>query len=194
MTNANDNPLIAGIEKIRGSWGWFLALGILLILLGMTCITFNVTAAFATIAVFGWVLMISGFLALIQSFRTGNWSGFLLYFLSAILRGVTGYFLLRYPVVGAETATVVLAAFFIAGGAFRTVGSAMVKLPRWGWAVFSGVVSVVLGFMLLAQMPLSGVWFIGFAIGVDLVFDGVSTIGFATALHSLAHRVAFGAA
>jgi uncharacterized membrane protein HdeD (DUF308 family) len=61
----------------------------------------------------------------------------------------------------------------------------MLKFPRWGWSVFSGIVSLVLGIMLLAQMPVSSVWFIGFAIGLDLIFDGTSLIGFATALRSL---------
>ena len=60
----------------------------------------------------------------------------------------------------------------------------MLQLPRWGWSVFSGVVSVLLGFLLLAQMPVSSVWFIGFAIGIDLICDGVSLIGFATAIHT----------
>jgi uncharacterized membrane protein HdeD (DUF308 family) len=194
MNDAIDNPLIAGIEEIRGSWGWFLALGILLILLGMSCLAFNVGATFATVTVFGWVLLTSGVLALIHSFRTGTWSGFLLYLLSAIFRGVTGYLLIRYPVLGAETLTIVLASLFIVGGMFRSIGSGVMKLPRWGWAVFSGVISIVLGVMLLAQMPISGIWFIGFAIGVDLVFDGVAMIGFATAIHSFPRRVAIGAA
>jgi uncharacterized membrane protein HdeD (DUF308 family) len=131
---------------------------------------------------------------LIHSFRTGTWSGFLLHLLSAVFRGVTGYLLIRYPLVGAETLTIVLASLFIVSGIFRSIGSGVVKFPRWGWAVFSGVVSIVLGLMLLAQMPISGVWFIGFAIGLDLVFDGVAMIGFATAIHSLPRRVAFGAA
>jgi len=48
--------------------------------------------------------------------------------------------------------------------------------------------------MLLAQMPISGLWFIGFAIGVDLIASGIAEIGFATAIHSLPSRAAFGAA
>ena len=182
MSEATYNPLIAGVEEIRRSWGWFLALGILLMILGMACITFDVTATFATVLVFGWLLLIGGIFALVHAF-TRNWSGFFLYLLSALFRGFTGYLLVRYPLVGAESLTLVLASFFIVGGLFRAIGSAMTKFPRWGWAVFSGVVSVVMGVMLLAQMPISGIWFIGFAIGVDLVFDGVAMIGFATAIH-----------
>ena len=194
MSEPTYNPLIAGIEEVRSSWGWFLFLGIALMILGVACIAFDVSATFATVLVFGWILLISGVVALIHSFRTGTWSGFFLYLLSALFRGFTGYLLIRYPLAGAETLTLVLASFFIVGGLFRTIGSAMAKFPRWGWAVFSGMVSVVLGIMLLAQIPISGVWFIGFAIGVDLIFDGVAMIGFATAIHSLPTRAAFGTA
>lgn len=192
MSDVSFNPFAAGIEQIRSSWGWFLVLGISLVILGTACIVFDVSATFATILVFGWILFISGIIALIHSFSTGTWSGFFLYLLSALFRGFTGYLLIRYPVVGAETLTLVLASFFIVAGLFRTIGSAMLKLPRWGWAVFAGLVSIVLGIMLLVQMPISGVWFIGFAIGVDLIFDGVAMMGFATAIHSLPSREALG--
>ena len=190
MAELTYNPLIAGLDEIRGSWGWFLVLGIALAILGIACIVFNVTATFTTVLVFGWLLLISGVFQLVHSFRTGTWSGFFLYLLSALLRGFTGYLLVRYPVMGAETLTLVLASFFIVGGIFRAVGSAMAKFPRWGWAVFSGAVSVILGILLLAQMPLSGLWFIGFAIGVDLIFEGVASIGFAMAIHNLPGQAA----
>ncbi len=181
----NLNPFTAGLEEIRNSWGWFLALGILLISLGAICITGDVTATFTTVLVFGWLLLISGIFALVQAFRTRNWSGFFLHLLSALFRGFTGYLLIRYPLAGAASLTFVLASFFVVGGLFRAIGAGMVKFPRWGWSVFSGIVSVVLGVMLLAQMPLSSIWFIGFAIGVDLIVDGASLIGFGTAIHQI---------
>ena len=105
--------------------------------------------------------------------------------LGTLLRGFTGYLLIRYPLTNAASLTLILASFFIVGGLFRAIGSGMLKFPRWGWSVFSGIVSLILGIMLLAQMPVSSVWFIGFAIGVDLIFDGTSLIGFATAIYSL---------
>ena len=60
------------------SWGWFLGLGILLMLLGAICIIGDVTATFATVLVFGWLLLISGIVALVHAFGTRNWSGFFL--------------------------------------------------------------------------------------------------------------------
>jgi uncharacterized membrane protein HdeD (DUF308 family) len=194
MSQLTYNPLIAGMEEIRASWGWFLVLGILLAICGVACIAFDVTATFTTVLVFGWLLMISGVFALVHAFRTGTWSGFFFYLLSALFRGFTGYLLIRYPLIGAESLTLVLASFFIVGGLFRAIGAGMAKFPRWGWSVFSGIVSAMLGVILLVQIPISGIWFIGFAIGVDLVIDGVAVIGFATAIHGLPKGPAYEAA
>jgi uncharacterized membrane protein HdeD (DUF308 family) len=194
MSQTTYNPLIAGIDEIRGSWGWFLFLGILFIALGAACIAFNITATFTTVLVFGWLLLIGGVVALIQSFTTGTWGGFFLNLLTALLRGFTGYLLVRYPLMGAETLTVVLASFFIVGGLFRAIGSGMAKFPSWGWAVFSGVVSVALGVMVLWQMPITGLFFIGLAIGVDLIVDGVAMTFFASAIHHLPKGTVFEAA
>jgi len=188
-----NNPLAAGIEEMRSSWGWFLAFGILLTVLGAVCVIGNVSATFATVLVFGWMLLISGIFGLVNAFLTHTWRGFLLTLLSALFRGFTGYLLIRYPLAGAATITLVLASFLIVTGLFRAIGAGMLKFPRWGWAVFSGLISLALGIMLLAQMPVSSVWFIGFAIGVDLIFDGISLISSATALHRLPN-LAFGKA
>jgi uncharacterized membrane protein HdeD (DUF308 family) len=185
MARTFDNPLIAGLDKVRNSWGWFLALGILLTILGVACILCDVTATFATVLVFGWLLLIGGVFALIQAFTIGSWGGFFLYLLSALFRGFTGYLLVRYPVIGAESLTLLLGSFFIVGGLFRAIGSGMAKFPNWGWGVFSGIVSVVLGIMVLWQMPITGIWFIGFAVGVDLIVDGVAVTSFASAIHHL---------
>ena len=179
------SPLAAGIGEIRSSWGHFLTFGILFVLLGVICVIGNVSATFATVLFFGWMLLFSGILGLVHAFRTHSWEGFLLSLLSALFRGFTGYLLIRYPLAGAASLTLILASFFIVSGLFRAIGAGMLKFPRWGWSVLSGIVSLALGIMLLTQMPVSGVWFIGFAIGLDLIFDGASLIGLATAIHSL---------
>jgi uncharacterized membrane protein HdeD (DUF308 family) len=81
--------------------------------------------------------------------------------------------------------------FFVVGGLLRTIGAAMMKFLNWGWIVFSGVVSVVLGIMLLVQMPVSSLWFLGFAVGVEMLVDGGSLVGFATAIHGLPKATSF---
>jgi|ERR1700683_241563 len=184
-SGAVHNAFVTGIEDLRGSWIWFLITGILLMLVGFVCIIGDVTATFATVLVFGWVLLISGVFALVHAIRTMTWNGFMFYLLIALFRGFTGYLLIKYPLAGAVSLTLLLASFFVVTGLFRTIAASAMRLPRWTWSVLSGIVSLVLGIVLLVQMPNSSLWFIGFAIGVDLVFDGGSLIGLATAINSL---------
>ena len=191
MPQVVGNPLFSGIDAVRKYWGWFLSLGIALTFFGVACIVLDVIATFATVLVFGLLLLISGIFQLIHSFRTGTWSGFFLYLLSALFRGFTGYLLVRYPLMGAEGLTLVLASFLIVAGLFRAIGSGIVRFPLWGWFVFSGVVTTALGAMLLAQMPVSGIWFVGFAVGLDLMFDGIAMTSFATAVHSFSSGAAY---
>jgi uncharacterized membrane protein HdeD (DUF308 family) len=79
----------------------------------------------------------------------------------------------------------VLGSFFSIGGLFCAIGSYMAKLPMWGWAIFSGILSVVLGIIVLWQMPITSLWFIGFAVGFDLILDGIAVCAFAHAIHHL---------
>jgi len=175
----------AGLEQVRKSWGWFLTFGILLTVLGVVCVGKAQTATTFSILALGWVLMISGVVWLINSFYAFSWHGFFLYLLNAIIRGVTGYLLVRHPDAGAQGVTMVLAALFIVGGLFRGIGAGVIQFPRWGWTVFSGLVSFALGVYLLATWPAASTYFVGIVIGVDLIFDGASLVGFASAIQSL---------
>jgi uncharacterized membrane protein HdeD (DUF308 family) len=184
-SNPFSEALLTRAHEIRGSWGWILLAGILLIMLGTVCIIGDVTATFATVFVLGIFLLVSGIVILVQAFRVRNWSVFFLYLMSGLLRALTGYLLIRYPGAGAAVLTLVLASLFVVGGLFRAIGAGTLKFPRWGWSVVSGIVSVVLGILLLVQMPISAFWFVGFAIGVDMIMEGVSLVGVSTAIHHL---------
>jgi uncharacterized membrane protein HdeD (DUF308 family) len=175
----------AEIAKVRKSWGWFLVVGILLMLLGATCIVKAQTATAFSILVLGWVLMISGVLWLINAFRTITWPIFFLYLLNALIRGGVGYLLIRHPDAGATGVTMVIAILLIVGGLFRTAGALVIKFPYWGWTLFSGLVAVALGVYVLAIYPVASTFFVGIVIGIDLIFDGAALTAFASAIHSL---------
>ena len=179
------SSITAGLDEIHGSWGWFVVLGIALMALGVICIIGEVTSTLATVLAFGWLLIFGAVIALVQAFRVRTWSGFFLYLLSAVLRGFTGYLLIRYPLAGEYSLTLLLASFFIVGGTFRAIGAGALQFPQWGWAVFSGIISVALGVMLLMQLPVSSLWFIGFAIGIEFIFDGVSFIALGNAVRGV---------
>ena len=67
----------------------------------------------------------------------------------------------------------------------KTIGSIVLQFPSWGWSVASGLVSVALGVMLAMQWPTSGTWFIGFAVGLDLILYGWALLMFAAAVKKL---------
>lgn len=177
--------LASGLDRIHDSSAWFVALGISFIALGAVCIANDVAATTVSVLTLGWLLLIGAAFALLQSFRTREWSGFFLYLLTALLRGFTGYLLIRYTSSGQVGVTMVLASLFLVGGMFRVIGASALRFPNWGWTATSGILSVALGVMLVYQLPEASLWFIGFAIGVDFIFEGTALIALGLALRQV---------
>ncbi len=160
-------------------WGWFLAFGAGLLLLGIAAVARSVTATLASMVFFGWLLLLAAGIEIAQSVMVGQWSGFFHHLVAAILFAVLGILLVTRPVVSAEVLTIVIAMFFLIGGLFQLIASLATALPGWGWQVADGIITVVLGLLLLAQWPASGLWAIGLFIGIDLIFYGSAWIALA---------------
>jgi uncharacterized membrane protein HdeD (DUF308 family) len=124
--------LTSGVESVRKSWGWFLVCGASFIVLGVLCLVKSQTATHFSILALGWILAISAVVWLINSFQAWTWTGFLVYALNALIRGMAGYLFIRHPDAGADGVTMVLAILFIVGGLFRIIGASMIQYPRWG--------------------------------------------------------------
>lgn len=165
---------------------WLIFAGIALLLIGAAAIVHDVTATRISVVVIGALLSVAGVMQIVHGFYVSSWSGFFLYLLAGIIRTAVGVMLVRYPQVGAEALTLVVSLYLVVGGLFKAVASIVLALPGWGWSVASGVVSLALGVMLGAQWPQVSVWFVGFAVGVDLMLDGGALLLFAAAIKKLA--------
>ena len=119
-------------------WGWFLAFGAGLVVLGVAAVVRSVTATVATMLFFGWLLVIASGIEIAQAVMVGHWAGFFYHLLAAILFGVTGLLLVMRPLISAEVVTAVMAIFFIIGGLFQLIGSLAIALPGWGWQAADG--------------------------------------------------------
>jgi uncharacterized membrane protein HdeD (DUF308 family) len=166
-------------------WGWFLAFGIVLLVLGIAAIVRSVTSTVVSMVFFGWLLVFASLIQFVDAFMVGKWAGFFLHLLVAILFGVTGVLMLIRPVISAEAATLLMSMFFLIGGLYQLVYAFWTHLPGYGWQVLNGVVSSILGFLLLAQWPVSGLYAIGLFVGIDLIFYGWAWIVLALDLHKL---------
>jgi uncharacterized membrane protein HdeD (DUF308 family) len=177
------------MEALSRNWGWLLAFGILMIILGVFAIGAPVVATIAVQFALGWILVIGGVAEGIHAFMAQGWRGFLFELLSAILYLVVGVLLLVNPVGGALALTVVLAVFLIVEGIFKIVMALRVRdHGGWGWLLASGILSLVLGFLIWAEWPASGLWIIGLLVGIQLLFTGWSLV--MLALAARAHRQA----
>jgi uncharacterized membrane protein HdeD (DUF308 family) len=166
-------------------WGWFLVFGIGLVLLGVAAMARSVTATLVSMLFFGWLLVLAAGIETAQAVMVGQWAGFFYHLLAAILFGVTGLLLVMSPAISAEVLTVVMAMFFIIGGLFQLIGAFAVSLPGWGWQAADGIVALVLGLLVLAKWPASGLLVIGLFIGIDLIFYGAAWIALALQLRTM---------
>ncbi|MEI8365022.1 MAG: DUF308 domain-containing protein [Parachlamydiaceae bacterium] len=160
------------LEHVRKQWNWFLAFGIILMVLGLVSIAAATFVTIASMVFLGALLLVGGVVQIGYTFTMRQWSGFFLSLLSGILYTVVGFMLVAHPMAGALSLTLLLAAFYIVGGIFRIVGSAMMQFEQWGWALFSGIVKLVLGLLIWAGWPETGLWVFGLFIGIDLLFYG----------------------
>jgi uncharacterized membrane protein HdeD (DUF308 family) len=162
--------------------GWVIFVGIASLVVGTAAVIYTGTATIASVVFFGWLLMVAGVMQTVNAFQVRTWSGFFLYLLDGIIRTVVGALLVIYPDAGAQSITLLLSFYFVVAGLFKTFGSIALQFPSWGWSVASGVVSVALGVMLAMQWPTSATWFIGFAVGLDLIIYGWALLMFAAAV------------
>ncbi len=182
------HPFLSDIQGLQRNWGWLLALGIISIILGILALGSSAFFTIASMIFFGWILLIMGVLELVYSFWQRHWGGFFLHLLNGILAGVVGVILIGNPAASALFLTLMLAMFFMAAGLFRIITSLAMRFPSWGWRLFNGSITLLLGILLWAQWPLSGLWAIGMFIGVDLIFSGWASVMLALAARSLPSR------
>src|SRR5208282_1151142 len=166
-------------------WGWFLVFGVGLLALGVAAVVRSVTATVASMLFFGWLLVLAAAIEVVQAVIVGHWAGFFQHLLAAILFGVVGLIMVLRPVITAEVLTLLMAMFFLVGGLFQLIGSVWIGLPGWGWHALDGIITFVLGLLVLSQWPASGLWVIGLFLGIDLIFYGCAWIAIALGLRAM---------
>ncbi len=167
------------------NWGWFLAFGVVLLLLGSAAIIRSVKATVASMVFFGWMLVFASIIEFVNAFMVGKWAGFFLHMLIAILFGAAGMLMVMRPVISAEAATLLMSLFFLVAGLSQLIASLWTHLPGWGWQALNGTLAAVMGVLVLIQWPISGFWVIGLFVGIDLIFYGSAWIALALNLHKM---------
>lgn len=152
--------------------------GILSLLLGVAGMFMNVTATLTSIFVLGVFLTIIGLILMVETFSAPDWKGKLFNLLIAVLYVIAGVVTVANPTASAVWFTFFMAGFFILTGTMRIIMGFQAKneINSWGWIAFSGFLNIVLGIMIYAEWPESGLWVIGLFVSIELIIQGVSSI------------------
>jgi uncharacterized membrane protein HdeD (DUF308 family) len=163
-------PGTGGLKEFADSWNWFLALGILIIILGSLAGGSSLMSSSFSLVLLGWLLICAAILVGLLYVRVGFKVQMGRAFPASSL--VVGLMLVAAPGARDLTKIILITIFFLSTGIFRLIASLAMRFPQWGWVLFNGVVTVVLGIMIWRQGPASGFRHIGFFIGIDFILSG----------------------
>lgn len=161
------------VAVVKKNWGWVLALGFFLIALGFFALGSTVFVSLISIIFFGCLLIISGVAQLSYLFfvKEGHHATYLL--VTGLLSAVVGLLLLFHPTSGAVTITFLLAMFYIVSGLLRLFHALLNHQRHMFWSMLYGIIVFLLGILILANLPIAGLIFIGLIIGVELILNGI---------------------
>jgi len=174
-------------NEAKGNAGKILLLGVVTAIAGFLALMWPWISGLAVTVVVGACLLIGGVARLVAAFSAGSFGRGTLAFIGGALTLLAGVILVARPGIGLSALTLMLGAYLLVDGIFGAVLAFKVRPEQgWGWMLFSAVMAVILGILLLAEWPLSGVWAIGTLLGINLMFSGFSLISIGSAARRLA--------
>ena len=182
-------------ETSTPSTSYLMWTGIALIVFGAIAIAAPALMGTAVVMVIGAILLVTGVVEFIHGFREPKWSSKLLTLVLGVITIVCGISVLAHPVVGMAVLALILAILFAIEGIWKIIASFSFR-PASGWLamLFSGIIALLLGFLIWKQWPLSGLWAVGILIGVDLLVTGCSMVALAMTVKQVKKELQEGAA
>jgi len=162
------------------NWVTMLIIGVLSLIAGLMAMFNPFGASLVATAIAGWSFAILGVLQIFDGVRAEGWGGKLWAILLGAIALFLGINILGEPLQGMVALTVVVGFMFAVSGIFKVIVGFSVPSSPLKWAVLvSGAVSLVLGFMVLSNIPGSAVVALGILLAVELLSNGVSMIALA---------------
>lgn len=190
------NPTLPDLDGLRGRlaaavhahWKLFLAEGIVMMILGLLAIAVPEVASIAITIFIGWLFFVGGIFRAVSVVQHRAMPGFGWALATALLAILLGLVLLLRPIAGVLSLTLALIVFFVLEGiaAILLAIEHRRHLPSWGWVLFSGLVDLLLAFLIWDGWPSSADWAIGLLVGINMVFLGLSLIMTSLAARTMA--------
>lgn len=174
------------IAQIGASWSSVFAAGLAFAFLGLLAFSWPAGSTVGLTFALGVVLVASGIIQGVHAFQLRKFTGSGMRYFQAISSLVAGSVILRYPGAGMIGIAIALSMYFFVNGSTQWMVASAIRPNRgWGWAFVGAVASFLLGVFTLATLPVSALWLPGTLLGLDLVFTGVSLIGFSFVIRDI---------
>ena len=168
----------SGTETLHAKWYLITALGVVYIVASTIALYSIVVSTVASILTVGVMMLIAGVAEVINACQLKSWSKFFLWIAVGLLYILAGVATFENPALASLLLTFMLGASLIISGMIRmTLGFNMKIGTPWVLVFLSGVITLLLGFVILAHWPISSIYTLGFLLGLDLLFVGLGWIG-----------------
>lgn len=165
-------------DTIKKATGWVIFLSIVLMILGILAILSPIYASAFFTTVMGWFALISGVIMVAQSIVSKPVRGFWLNLIVGILYIIAGIYILFNLAAAVAVLTLTFGMLFIAEGIYSIIMGFVKRAGlRMAWlVVVNGVVTLLLGILVLNRWPSSALWLIGLYVGISLFFTGMALL------------------
>lgn len=172
---------------LKTASGWFIAMAVVFIILGMLAIIEPGVAGLAVTLLVGWLLIFGGVAHFIAAFSGGGAGRVLWQALIGIVYVVGGVYFLMHPLLGLGTLTLMLGIIITAEAVFEIIAYFRMRGHSGsGWMLMNAVITLLLGALIWFHWPSSSVWAIGTLVGVNLLMTGFSRLMVGLAARKLA--------
>ncbi|WP_194273830.1 MULTISPECIES: HdeD family acid-resistance protein [Rhizobium] len=174
-----------GIKHVEENWGWFVALGVGLLIAGGIASANLFLSTLASIIYIAAMMLAGGVMQVLHGFLSHGWKRRAIYVLGGILYAVASAFIISDPVLSAVGISFVIGVLLVATGVLRSLAGLRDRSRTgWGWLVASGILTLGVGVVILATWPAVGLGLLGAMLTVDLIFQGWSYVAFGLALRA----------
>ena len=190
MTMSTNSPLppnlAEGLKVLRAKWGWIVALGVVFLIAGFVALGSAVAATASAVMIVGIMMIMGGVAEIVAAFSVKGWGKFVVWMLLGLLYVGAGVIAIGNPFAAATILTLMLGAALVAGGVLRIFLAFSMKSAGkpCGCVVLSGLVTLLLGIMIIAKWPASSFFVLGIFLGIDLIFIGSGWVTMGLALEN----------
>lgn len=159
--------------------------GSVLIVLGIIGLAVPLFYTIASMYLFAIILLIAGFTQIIMALISPTTERKIFSVLFAILYIWLGVTTIIHPIQISSIITLVIGLIFVGVGAIRILKAIHVKGIEAGWLYVNAFMAIILGGLIYAEWPISGIWVIGLFIAIELFLSGVAALVVARKLYQL---------